>query len=144
VQAAKPNRDEPEPRFKSLVVWQKAQSLAVTLVALVDGLPRSRSADTLGNQLLRAATSIPANIAEGYGRYSEAAYRSHLSIARGSLFEVQSWLDLLQRTGYTEEPRIQVLLRDSEELARLLTATMKPLRSARQGAIREESGEYEV
>ena len=45
--------------------------------------------------MMRSAGSVPANIAEGYGRYSQAAYRSHLSIARGSLFETQSWIDLL-------------------------------------------------
>ncbi|HWO73093.1 MAG TPA: four helix bundle protein, partial [Dehalococcoidia bacterium] len=68
-----------KPAFCNLVLWEKAQTLASQLVLLVDGLPRTRSANALGDQLLRAGTSIAANVAEGYGRYSDPAFRNHLS-----------------------------------------------------------------
>jgi four helix bundle protein len=126
--------------FSSLVVWQKAQLLASDLVRIVDGMPSSRSASTLGNQVLRSAGSIPANIAEGYGRYSDPAYRSHLSIARGSLFETQSWIDLLGRVGYISEDKCIHLLNSCEEIGRLITAAMKPLRRA----VREDAAEYDA
>lgn len=128
------------PAFKGLIVWQKAQSLAADLVTLVDMLPTTRAASAIGNQLIRSGASVPANIAEGYGRYSDAAYRNHLSIARGSLFETESWLDLLHRSGFIGDDRTRELLGQCEEVTRLITSTMKPLKSAR--AIREEGLEY--
>jgi len=82
------------------MLWTKAQEFASEIAEMVGTLPRDRVTDVLGNQLLRSATSIGANIAEGYGRYSQAAYRNHLSIARGSAVETESWLDLLQRRRY--------------------------------------------
>lgn len=109
---------------------------------LVDGLPAARSATTLGNQILRSGTSVAANIAEGYGRYSEAAYGNHLSIARGSLLETQSWLDLLQRAGYVSDDKVRELVAACEEIARMVTATMKPLnraRSPKEGALKYEA-----
>lgn len=132
--------DAVRPRFQSLAIWQKAQGLAADVVTLVDALPTTRSAATLGNQLLRSATSVAANIAEGYGRYSEPAYRNHLSIARGSLFETESWLDLLERAGYLPAERTSEFTQVCEEIARMLTATMKPLKSAK--SLGEEPVEY--
>jgi four helix bundle protein len=126
--------------FSSLVVWQKAQLLASDLVRIVDGSPSSRSASTLGNQVLRSAGSIPANIAEGYGRYSDPAYRNHLSIARGSLFETESWIDLLGRVGYISEDTSIQLFNSCEEIGRLITASMKPLPKA----VREDAAEYDA
>ena len=82
--------------FRRQILWQKAQAFAESVSALVVELPSDRVVDVIANQLIRSATSISANIAEGSGQYSQAAYRSHLSIARGSSFEVESWLDLLQ------------------------------------------------
>jgi four helix bundle protein len=134
----------PKPAFYSLVVWQKAQALAAELVALVDALLSTRSASALGNQILRSGGSVAANIAEGYGRYSEAAYRNHLSIARGSLFETESWLNLLQRSGYITEETEARLLEAGEEIARLITATMKPLKSASRSALKDERAEYVI
>ena len=81
--------------FTKIVVWQESQDLAAKVARIVATLPRNRAAEIIGNQMMRSAGLLPANIAEGYGRYSQAAYRSHLSIARGSLFETQSWIDLL-------------------------------------------------
>ena len=132
-----------KPAFQNLIVWQKAQGLAADVVNLVDALPNKKSANTLGNQVLRSAASVAANIAEGYGRYSEAAYRNHLSIARGSLFETESWLDLLLRTGYMSDEKSQQMVTACEEVARLLTAAMKPLRNAKSIGTGEEPAEYE-
>jgi four helix bundle protein len=111
--------------FRQQVLWQKAQTFGLALTRLVAELPHNRSADILGNQLLRAGTSIAANIAEGYGRYSQAAYRSHLSIARGSALEAESWLDLLEQAGYLTQEMAEKLLLDCIELQKLLTLRMR-------------------
>ena len=88
--------------FRRLGLWQKAQSFAVEVAKLVDSLPHRRSTDVAGRQLVRAATSVAANIAEGHGRFTLPAYRNHLSIAKGSTCEAQSWLDLLLRLGHLD------------------------------------------
>lgn len=129
--------------FRNLIHWQMGQDLAVRIVALVDALPHSRSSDLIAAQLVRAAGSVPANIAEGYGRYSKAAYRNHLSIARGSLFETQSWLDLLARRELLAPSVVAELDDQCEELTRILTARMKAPESS-NGEVREPGPLYEV
>ena len=127
-----------------MVVWQKAQSLAEEALSLVSALPQDRATAVIGRQLLRAATSIAANIAEGYGRFSQASYRNHLSIARGSAFEVESWLDLLQRRGYIAPETAASLMASCTEVQRLLTLRMKSLGENKTYAVREEGAEYDT
>ena len=133
-----------QPPYQNLVMWQQAQSLAVELVEIVDALPAMQSARTLGNQLLRSGASVAANIAEGYGRFSDGAYRNHLSIARGSLFETESWLNLLMQTGHITTETSGRLTDECEEIARMLTAAMRPLRRANERTVREQPVEYYV
>ena len=125
-------------------MWQKAQHLAAEIAAVVAGLPRNRAAEIIGGQMLRSAGSVPANIAEGYGRYSQAAYRSHLSIARGSLFETHSWLDLLHRSGFLEDYQKTKLIEECQSVGKLLTLRMKSLSTGNLSYAREEGELYRV
>ena len=100
--------------------------------------------NTVGCQLVEAADSVGGNIAEGYGRYSQAAYRNHVSIARGSAFEVESWLDLLIRRHYVSEEQGDRLLVQVIEVQRLLTLKMKSLGDGKTYAINEEPFKYHV
>jgi four helix bundle protein len=117
--------------FRRQLLWQKAQAFAVALTKLMPELPQNRSGDVLASQLLRSGSSIAANVAEGYGRYSQAAYRSHLSIARGSAFESESWLDLIVRSGFIPEARVKPLFDQCTELQKLLTLRMKSLNTGK-------------
>jgi four helix bundle protein len=101
--------EKPRYTFKNLELWKAAQDFGVEIALLVDGLPSKRPADAAGRQLIRAATSIAANIAEGHGRFTFGAYRNHLSIAKGSASECQSWLDFLARLGFVDEAASQKL-----------------------------------
>jgi four helix bundle protein len=130
--------------LRGQALWVKAQEFAAEVAEVIDGLPHNRSADILGGQLLRSASSISANIAEGYGRYSQAAYRNHLSIARGSAYETESWLDLLDRRNYLPKGRSARLLARCDELQRLLTLRMKSLSAGKTYAVKEEAAEYEA
>src|SRR3954447_17402508 len=113
--------------FRTQLHWQKAQAFASEVTALVVRLPRNRATDAISNQLMRSAGSIAANVAEGYGRFSQAAYRSHLSIARGSTFESESWVDLLVRRGYLTSERGETLIANCHEIGRMLTTKMRSL-----------------
>lgn len=121
-----------------MVVWQKSQDLAAKIAEIVARLPRNLAADVIGNQVLRSAGSVPAKIAGGDGRYSAAAYLEHLSIARGSLFETQSWLDLLHRTDFIDDDARTSLVQECQSVDELLTLSMKSLADADPAYAREE------
>jgi four helix bundle protein len=87
---------------RELVVWQKAMDVAVQVYRLTEHFPRSELY-RLTSQVTRAAASVPANIAEGNGRASRRDYANFLSIARGSLNEMETFLFLAIRLGYLRE-----------------------------------------
>ena len=130
--------------FRRQLLWQKAQDFAAELVTVLSRLPPSQASNAISSQLLRAGASIAANIAEGYGRYSQAAYRSHLSIARGSAFEAESWLDLLVRTGFLTPEAGDPLIARCIEVQKLLTVRMKSLSDGKTYAARDEANDYRL
>ena len=74
--------------FKDLLVWQEAMNLVVMIYQITSHFPRYEIF-ALTSQMNRAATSIPANISEGNGRYSTNDYLRFLSMANGSLRELE-------------------------------------------------------
>ena len=84
---------------EQLAVWQRAMSLVVETYRVTAALP---AAERFGlvTQARRAAVSVPANIAEGYGRLHRGDYVPHLSIARGSLMELRTLLHTAARLSY--------------------------------------------
>ena len=130
--------------FRKQFLWSKAQEFAADLIELSREIPRDDSSSSIIRQLVRASASIAANIAEGYGRYSQAAYRNHLSIARGSAFETESWLDLLVRTGYLSSEVGEAHIARCVEIQKLVTARMKSLDSGKSYATKETGPEWDV
>ena len=130
--------------LKKLQVWVRAKDYAVKVYKQVLPLLPSEEKWSLNQQLRRSSVSISANIAEGYGRYSQAAYRNHLSIARGSAFESESWLDLLIRRKYVSEEAGEMLLSLCIEIQKLVTYRMKSLSSGKTYALKDEGATYET
>jgi len=87
--------------FTDLVVWQKAHALVLTIYTLIEGFPE-REKYALEQQLIRAAVSVPANIAEGFRRMSSAEKVRFYNIAQGSLAEVTYFLILAKALEYCE------------------------------------------
>ena len=85
--------------YRDLKVWQRAVDMVEEVYSLSRRLP-SEEKFGLTSQLRRAAVSVPANIAEGYARAQRGEYLQHLSIARGSLAEVETLLTLAARLGF--------------------------------------------
>ena len=100
--------------------------LARDCYALSAGFPRSE-AFGLTQQLRRAAVSVPANIAEGRGRWLPRQYSQFLVIARGSLNEVETLLDLSAMLGYTTDMSLAKARASAEETGRLLAGLQKSL-----------------
>ncbi len=106
--------------YKKMIVWQKAMDLTVDVYNVVKVLPvEERYA--LSDQLRRAAVSIPSNIAEGFGRHTEKELKQFLSIAKGSVYEVETQLLIGLRTGYFSEDQIMKSLALCNEEGKILT-----------------------
>jgi four helix bundle protein len=132
--------------FRNLIVWRKSQDLLVQVVGLCRSLPNDRVALVFANQLLRSASAISANIAEGHGRFSAGAHRNHLSIARGSTTETISWLDSMNRVSLLDEQRLGQLLTLCDEIMRMLSAKMIELdrRAGTSRTLRDERESYDA
>ncbi len=95
--------------FRDLRVWQAAMDLVEGVYRLTQTFPREE-AYGLTLQLRRAAVSVPSNIAEGQAREHLREYLHHLSMAQGSLAELETQLELANRLGLTaREPGEQIL-----------------------------------
>jgi len=104
--------------FRDLVVWQKAHEFVLAVYRFTESFP-DREKYGLAHQLRRAAVSIPANIAEGFGKRSQAEKGRFLNIAEGSLEECRYYLILAHDLGYGQPDS---LLNTLEEASRLLNA----------------------
>ena len=104
--------------FRELVVWQKAHEFVLAAYRLTESFP-DREKFGLSHQLRRAAVSIPANIAEGFGKRSQADKARFLNTAEGSLEECRYYLILTRDLGYGQTDSLTLLL---EEVSRLLNA----------------------
>jgi len=115
--------------YRDLLVWQKAMDLVVECYKVTSLLPKTETYG-LVSQIQRAAVSIPANIAEGHGRQNMGDYLHHLSIANGSLMELETQLLLLNRLSYLTVDRTELALTMSAEAGRMLSGLDRSLRKA--------------
>jgi len=109
--------------YRSLDVWQKAMRLVEETYRVARLLPDHERFGLIG-QLQRAAVSIPMNIAEGYGRTHRGDYLRHLSIARGSLMELETPLTLSVRLKLVDRARVLDVWQLSQDVGRMLTKLM--------------------
>ncbi len=113
--------------YKNLIAYQKAKLLTVDAIKYFSIQRKDRVAEILTGQLIRALSSIGANIAEGYGRYYSKSYRQFLGISRGSSFEADYWLDVMFETKKFDNQMIKGFLTRNTELMKILTTLMKNL-----------------
>ena len=104
--------------FRDLMVWQKAHEFVLAVYRLTDSFP-DREKFGISHQMRRAAVSIPANIAEGFGKRSRAEKARFLNIAEGSLEVCRYYLILAHDLGYGQAESLTDTL---EEVSRLLNA----------------------
>ena len=118
-----------EKGLPTLQVWQKAISFATTICKEI--LPKLPVQEkwSLADQLRRSAQSVPANIAEGNGRSHRREYAHHVSIARGSLREVETLLEIALGLGYTSEEELTTIRELLDHVGRMLTRLLKRLAS---------------
>ncbi|RST87059.1 four helix bundle protein [Aquibium carbonis] len=115
--------------YQDLVVWQQAMDLATSVYATTKTWPKDELYG-LTNQARRAATSVPANIAEGYGRELRGSYLQFLRIAQGSLKELETLLLIADRTGIAPTNSVSSLLASAESVGKLLRLLLRKLGEA--------------
>ena len=112
--------------YRDLHVWQRAMDLVAESYTFSRQLPKEEMFG-LTSQLRRAAVSVPANVAEGYGRASRPAYLNHVSVAYGSLMELETHLLITERVGYVPMQTVEPLLNGSAEVGRMLNGLCRSL-----------------
>jgi four helix bundle protein len=125
--------------YRDLIVWQKAMRLVAGVFDLTRRFPRSRD-HGLGGQLRRAALSVASNVAEGHGRDHLRDYLRHLSIAKGSLSEVETQLLTARTVGSATGTDVQPLLALCDEIGRMLTVLSRRLKERLQRPAAADDG----
>ena len=118
--------------YRDLRVWQKAVDLAVDCYRLSRRLPHSEMYG-LSSQIQRSATSIPANIAEGHGRKHLGDYLHHLSMANGSLMELETHLMIAARLMFLNSDDLKPAFLQTAEVGRMLSGLISKLQGSKRG-----------
>lgn len=110
--------------YRDLEVWQKARVLASRIYAVTQQFPKSELFG-LTSQLRRATISVASNIAEGHGRRSAAERIQFLTMARGSLFEIETQVTVSADLEFIKAAEAEDLLARTTETARLLNGLIR-------------------
>lgn len=126
--------------YKDLIVWQKSMDLVQMVYQATKEFPREELYG-LTNQLRRAVVSIPSNIAEGHAHRSTAEFRNFLSIARGSLAEVDTQLIIAERLNYLEPAKLREIQAVQIEVNKMTNALMNKLTTIHSALTTNKGGE---
>jgi four helix bundle protein len=124
--------------FKALKIWQLAMELTSKVYLVSAGFPESERFG-LTSQVRRCAVSIPSNIAEGCGRFSSKSFHHFLTIALGSLNELETQLLLAVKLNFVQKADSDPLIKEIESLQRMVVSMMRRTKSQDHTA-----SEYEV
>ena len=112
--------------FRGLLVWQKSIAFVTKIYKSVNSFPKEELYG-LTSQIKRSAVSVPSNIAEGYGRKATKEFVRFLRIAMGSLFEIQTQLEISKNLNFIGEEVYSQLYADSREIERMLSSLIDKL-----------------
>ncbi len=117
--------------YRELLVWQKSMSLVTLIYKTSKGFPEIEKFG-LSSQIRRCAISIPSNIAEGYGRNSLNDYIRFLNISRGSLYELQTQVEIAFNLKYIEKKEFEKVYENSREIERMMSSLIRKLKEKRK------------
>ena len=109
---------------KKLDLWRDAMELAVIMYKVTDSFPREERYG-LTDQIRRAVSSVPSNVAEGAGRQTKKEFVNFLHIAQGSLSELDTHLELAKRLGYLEQDNWTMLDGKIERIDKMLSGLIR-------------------
>ncbi len=112
--------------YRDLVAWQKAMTLVELVYSITAKLPPEECYG-LTSQLRQAAVSIPSNLAEGHARETTKEFTRYIAIARGSLAELETQVELLSRLNMISTEQLRAALDSCDEVGRILRGLRKSL-----------------
>jgi four helix bundle protein len=107
--------------YQDLLVWQKSMDLVTVIYGIVAKLPPNEQYG-LSSQIRRAAGSVPANIAEGFGRWHAKEFTGFLLIANGSVKELETHLLIAARLGFLVPKDIETSMQLASEISKMIFA----------------------
>lgn len=116
--------------FEDLEVWQKAVDFADEVIGAVDELNTDRKHFRLIEQLESAVTSIAMNVAEGKGRFSKKEFIQFLYIARGSLFETITLMEIFKKRNWINDIQYNSFRNKGNEIGKMLSSLINSIRKA--------------
>ncbi|MBQ0788273.1 MAG: four helix bundle protein [Oceanihabitans sp.] len=112
--------------YRDLIVWQKSVNMVTLVYKLLNDFPNDEKFG-LASQIKRSSVSISSNIAEGYGRNYTKDYARFLQISRGSLFEMQTQLQIAVNLNFIIEDDLKEIKSLSMEIEKMLNVLIKKL-----------------
>ena len=113
--------------YRDLLVWQKSMTFVTNIYQVTKTFPKEEVYG-LTSQIRRCAISIPSNISEGYGRNSTNDYIRFLQISMGSIFEIQTQLEIAKNLGYLNQTKFHETYDVSREIERMLSSLIYKLK----------------
>jgi four helix bundle protein len=110
----------------------RTKELALRVIRLVNSLPRNRTANVIGHQVLRSATSVGANYRAACRAKSVADMIAKLSIVEEEADETLYWLELLVETDLVPKARLRDLMQETDEITAMIVSSIKTLRRRRK------------
>lgn len=107
--------------YRELIAWQKGIELVLLVYTVTKSFPREELY-ALADQLKRSSVSVPSNIAEGYGRHTDNDFIRFLNISRGSLFELQTQLEISFRLEFLNSQEYEKLMSLAIEIDKMLNS----------------------
>lgn len=107
--------------YRDLIVWQKSMALVTEIYRLTRAFPREEIYG-LTSQIRRSAVSIPSNICEGYARNSDGDFARFLRIACGSLYELQTQVEIAGNLQYLPDKELQNVSGQALEIEKMLSS----------------------
>lgn len=117
--------------YRELIVWQKSMKLVTLIYQIAKNFPKTEKFG-LTSQIQRCAISIPSNIAEGYGRNSLNDYIRFLNISNGSLYELQTQIEIAYNLKYIKKEIFMDVYEDSREIERMMSSLIRKLKEKRK------------
>jgi four helix bundle protein len=114
-----------ERTLDKIELMQRTKEFALRVMKMVNSLPSSMAGRTIGNQIIRSATSVGANYRAAQRGRSKAEFISKLGISLEEIDECCYWLELIMESGMLSEAKVKPLHTEANELTAILTAALK-------------------